>query len=361
MKTIQLLMILLVLSISLVAWAPPPPAPTPKTTPTCNVTPEVKLGEKGTISCSGFTPNGELKVIFEPPDKSTRDYPSKADERGNFSGTFTVALDRPAGQWTLYVVDVSTGQKVPKPFTVIPVLTATPVRRNVTPTLAPTRTTTIIHTQVLSPTPTLAATPMPTVTPTTVPPSTLEDKAITGVGASPTKITFDPIPPCQILLLVMALLGLPVILFVWRRLLSRPEPRTQPLGGPDGAGDGAPRQGPCGFSFKKEEEVKEKWEFKGSMAGKITEPEERGPHTHVVWERRVCVYHEEIGPCVLPLDHGGDHKPSEEKHHHHIEKLTVHYDHFIKGDDAKKLEPSDEGKPPDNPAPVDVELRIIPV
>jgi len=96
------------------------------------------------------------------------------------------------------------------------------------------------------------------------------------------------------------------------------------------------------------------------MAGEITEPE-KPPHTHVIWERDVWLESEEYGPCPLPIDHPGDHQPRLwGKILQGTEKLTVHYDAFIKGNDAKKLEPAADGQPPANPEPADVELQFTP-
>lgn len=104
------------------------PTPPPKTTlPACESIPDVKLGEKGIISCTGFTPNGDVKVIFNRPDTTTSEDVGKADKYGNFDGRFTVDIDRPAGFWTLYLIDLSTAQMVSTPFTVIPLVTPSQV------------------------------------------------------------------------------------------------------------------------------------------------------------------------------------------------------------------------------------------
>ncbi len=96
------------------------------------------------------------------------------------------------------------------------------------------------------------------------------------------------------------------------------------------------------------------------MAGEITEPE-KPPHTHVIWERDVWLESEEYGPCPLPIDHPGDHQPRLwGKILQGTEKLTVHYDAFIKGNDAKNLVPSADGQPPANPEPADAELQFTP-
>ena len=126
------------------------------TVPTCEITSEVKLGEKGIISCTGFTPNADVKVIFHRPDNSTSEDLGKADGYGNFNGSFTVAVDRPTGPWTLYLIDLFSGYTVVHPFTVIPTVavvpTATPVISAATP--VPTAT------PVIS-----TATPVPAATP----------------------------------------------------------------------------------------------------------------------------------------------------------------------------------------------------
>ena len=89
------------------------------------------------------------------------------------------------------------------------------------------------------------------------------------------------------------------------------------------------------------------------MAGEITEPE-KPPHTHVIWERDVWLESEEYGPCPLPIDHPEDHQPRLwGKILQGTEKLTVHYDAFIKGNDAKKLEPAADGQTLVAPPPGD--------
>src|SRR3972149_11341204 len=115
-----MLLMISVLCAALVTIAgtltPPPPK---KLGVACESIPDVplRLGEKGIISCTGFTPNGDVKVIFHRPDNtSTGDF-GKADAYGNFDGTFTVALDRPAGGWTLYLFDLATGQTIAIHFT----------------------------------------------------------------------------------------------------------------------------------------------------------------------------------------------------------------------------------------------------
>src|SRR3990172_1119126 len=124
-----MLLMISVLCAALVTIAgtltPPPPK---KLGVACESIPDVplRLGEKGIISCTGFTPNGDVKVIFNRPDNTSSEDVGKADTYGNFNGTFTVALDRPTGEWTLYLIDLSSGQTVTIPFTVLPLQKPTP-------------------------------------------------------------------------------------------------------------------------------------------------------------------------------------------------------------------------------------------
>jgi len=156
------LVLLIGLFVSLGATAGTPTPPPPKeATLTCQVSPEVKQGETGIISCVGFTHNAEVTVIFYRPDGSTSQHVGKADGDGNFDGTFTVDLDRPAGEWTLVLIDGPSGRTIEIPFTVIPSLIETPV----TPTVAPAPTST--PTSASTPTPTL--TPAPEASPTLIP------------------------------------------------------------------------------------------------------------------------------------------------------------------------------------------------
>ena len=128
------------------------PTPPPKTTrPACESIAEVKLGEKGIISCTGFTPTGDVKVIFHRPDSTSSEDLGKADEYGNFDGTFTVALERPTGEWTLYLIDLSSGQMIATPFIVIPSVTVVPTATPVILTAIPVPTTTPVVPIVTAP------------------------------------------------------------------------------------------------------------------------------------------------------------------------------------------------------------------
>ncbi len=151
-QTKHLGLIILFAALVTSAFTPTPP---PKTTlPACESIPDVILGGKGIISCTGFTPNGNVKVIFNRPDNTTSEDVGKADAYGNFNGTFTVALDRPTGPWMLFLVDLRTGHTGTIPFTVIPSITVVPTAAPVIPTVTPVPTAALV---------------IPTVTPTLEP------------------------------------------------------------------------------------------------------------------------------------------------------------------------------------------------
>lgn len=111
----------------------PTPSPAQMAPLACEVAPDVKLGEKATITCTGFTRNGSVKVVFNRPDGSTSDHVGRADENGGFHRTFTVDPDRPTGTWTLELTDASSGRKIAIPFTV----TAPPVTTPTAPAPPP--------------------------------------------------------------------------------------------------------------------------------------------------------------------------------------------------------------------------------
>lgn len=263
---------------------PGQPAPPKTATPACESIPDVKLGEKGAISCTGFTPNGEVKLIFEPPDKTKTEHIGKADRYGNFDGTFTVALDRPPGQWMLSLVDLSTGQTIAIPFRVIPLVTATPV----SPTVAPTSTL-----RALSIAPTLMPTP-------TIPLS----------RALPTPTVL--ILPCAILVVIFTALLAGLVVFMRRRFRRRHTPLPpQPPPAPPAQQEAPPQQQPQQFcGFRQEtllRTVEGAWKVKEATTVAIAPHSD--PVTIVVWEKKIYNEFEVIGPCPLPPGHGGDHQP----------------------------------------------------
>lgn len=266
------LLIGLLAALATSAGTPTPPPPKIAAL-SCESIPDVRLGEKGAISCTGFTPNGEVKVIFEPPDKTKTEHIGKTDRYGNFNSTFTVAPDRPLGQWMLSLVDLSTGQTIAIPFRVIPLVTATPV----SPTVAPT--------------PTLRA---PSIAPTLMPMPTIP---LSRALPTPTVL----ILPCAILVVIFIALLAGLVVFMRRRFRRRrPLPPPQP----------PPQQQPQQCGFRQETFLRTvEGEWKVKEATTVAIPPHHDPATVVVWEKKIYNEFEVIGPCPLPLGHAGDHQP----------------------------------------------------
>lgn len=117
------------------AWTPTPPPPAETTAIACDVTSELELGGTGTFTCTGLTANGQVIVIFTPPDGPSTNHVGSTDGNGVITGTFTVATDRPTGRWTVHIVDQETGNVISSPFTVAAVVTVPPTDTPPVPTL----------------------------------------------------------------------------------------------------------------------------------------------------------------------------------------------------------------------------------